>query len=206
MNPIKERMLNLNITFTELQEETGLSKATIARLIKNDEIPDNTRLSTLKTISHHLECPVSDLLSSHVPSYSLSSPTVVKKALRNEIDSITFSYKISVNFGTMNNSRFKIKFFQDTRTKNLTRLVISLEKDSYSMIGYLISNNYQKTLMAMITNMIQSCPYELSETDKNNALTCDFNAFFNSEFLTFSTFIFDFTDYSKSHFVRLIFK
>lgn len=205
MNPIRSRMLELHMSFTDLQNDTQLSKATIARLIKNDEIPDNTRLSTLKLIANSIECPVSTLLAPAVTNYSILPPTSEKKKVRNEISSIVFSYIVPINFDLITNSTFKIDFFQNIKNQNLNKIIISVEKDLNLAIGGLILGDQQRTLKSILNELIINCHYEMSSFDKNNDIFCDFNAFINSEFSTQGTFSFNYSNTSESHFLHIYF-
>lgn len=198
-------MLELHMSFTDLQNDTQLSKATIARLIKNDEIPDNTRISTLKLVANSIECPVSTLLAPTITNYSISSPTSEKKKVRDEISSIVFSYTVPIQFALITNSTFKIDFFQSIRTQKLNKIIISVEKDPSLTIGDLILGNQQHTLINILNESIINCGYEMSSVDQHNDIFCDFNAFINSEFSTLSTFVFNYSDNSESHFLHIYF-
>lgn len=199
MNPIKERMQNYGITFTDLQNDTKISKATIARIIKEDKIPENTRISTLKAISKTLNCSISELLtSSSVNNASFESrPTNTKKFP--DINRFAHYYHSHVLFEDQTTAEFKIVFIQNSTDKKISSIAVYLEDDPESTIKVMVKNNYHNRILKIITNMLKSCNYPINNYDED--IFCDFNANISDVFFVSGNFIFNFSDYKRNHFM-----
>lgn len=92
MNNIKKIMLDKNMSFTELQIKTSISKSTLSPLVNSDEIPKKTKLDTLERIANALETSVDKLLSTHI---KLSDFTIEANKIEDKQKDyfLKFSYK-----------------------------------------------------------------------------------------------------------------
>ncbi|MDT2866484.1 helix-turn-helix domain-containing protein [Vagococcus carniphilus] len=92
MNNIKKVMLDKNITFTELQEKTLISKSTLSPLINSKEIPKKTKLDTLERISSALKVSVTELLSDKLDLLAFNIEWLKNESYEN-LYKLKFSYE-----------------------------------------------------------------------------------------------------------------
>lgn len=208
MNPIKFRMQSERISFTELQEMTSLSKSTIARVLKGEEIPSSTRLSTLEIIADYLGCPVADFFVKDLPKYK---NTVIKSKNisdykpqpiqldngREEYISAPhyerIAYKCISTFsvkGKNTTVEFECAFARDKRNSNVDRIHISDNGIFNETIDLLIQYNSVDLLEQIVFDVLKACKYPFTKFDKGNTQLVNFQHMMG-KLLIEATFDFD---------------
>lgn len=208
MNPIKYRMQNYRISFTELQEMTSLSKSTIARVLKGEEVPSNTRLSTLEIIADYLGCPVADFFTKDFPKYENTvienkstnisnyapQPVTLDDGQKGYISAPHYervSYKCISTFSIKEKKVpviFECSFSRNKQSSNIEHIHLGDENDN-TVINQLIRYNSSDLLEQIIFDVIKACNYPFTEFDKKNTQLVRFQHLMGKFFVE-STFSF----------------
>lgn len=127
MNNIKKLMEEQGVTFTDMLKQTGLSKGTVASLTKDDDIPENTKISTLKKVAQVLNIEIHELLKADLPQ-NLSNFKIQYLFAQETTNDITFlntNLKTEYFFVLHNDTYFTL--FSIRQVKNHNQRTINLE-------------------------------------------------------------------------------
>lgn len=170
MNPIKSKMDQLDVSFTELQQESGLSKSTVARVLKGDKLPDNTRVSTLFVIAKTLECEVSDFFPRPLPKFESAQGFGLKitdVTGANNLEKVKYNCLVKYENGNYwGQVYFVCSFFRDKQRKKFKDVFINVKDDLGGVISKFIKDNLYDDLLNLITEVLKACEYPFLAVEK----------------------------------------
>lgn len=182
MNKIKAFMNIQNISFSELQEKSGLAKGTIAKVVNNKTIPDSMRIGTLRKIADVLNCSLGELISNEIPKIKVSKLTPQKNNV--------FEGKL-----TLENSRKQaetanlIIHFERQPTQD-PKVIQPLGDINIYIFGtnnsFLLKNYYlsvsEDGLESFGDNLIKNCSFNYLPKDLISPIRINLTIYFDSRF------------------------
>lgn len=209
MNPIKNKMNQLGVSFTELQQASELSKSTIARVLKDDKLPDNTRVSTLSVIAETLECDISDFFPAPLPEFKSANSFGLKiKSVKgaDNLEKVQYNCLVKYNYESkLGELYFACDFFRDKQRKYFKDIFIDVKDDISGVIKTFITEGMYTEILSLITKILIACDYPFLQAEKEKKYSGTIQYTLDGQLNVQGYFVFNTDNLIADHFTPLTF-